>query len=360
MVIFITFELAPYLQSIEMRAIVHTGKEEISVQNVPKPEPTSTEVLVRVLRAGLCGSDVHAYGGAEGFEWIKMPRIMGHEYTGEVVAVGDDVDRVSVGDTIVEAPIHPCGECFQCRNDEENVCQNTTITGMATDGAFTEYITVGAEFVHVVPDSVPPELLAITEPLSIATRAVYVRSGLMPGDTVLVEGPGPIGALIAVVADAMGADVVVSGVGKDTEYRLPLLADKGMETVDITAKSLEDVAESATDGIGFDAVFDATGHPSGIPTGLDVVRKGGELVVVGLPDGSSEIAFTPAVRGEMDITASYGALWSDFERSIRLLHDGELDLDGLIDTRYSSSDPQQAIDDFKAAKTIKPVFDFEH
>jgi L-iditol 2-dehydrogenase len=342
-----------------MRAIVHTGSEEISVQNVPKPEPASTEVLVRVLRAGLCGSDVHAYGTAEGFEWIKIPRIIGHEYAGEVVAVGDDVDGVSVGDTVVESPIHPCGECFQCRNGETNVCQNTTITGMATDGAFTDYITVGAEFVHVVPDSVPPELLAITEPLSIATRAVYVRSDLKPGDTALVEGPGPIGALIAVVADAMGANVVVSGVGKDTEYRLPLLADKGLETVDITAVSLEDVAESTTDGIGFDVVFDATGHTSGVPTGIDVVRKGGEVVVVGLPDGSSDVGFTPVVRGEVDITPSYGALWSDFERSIRLLEAEQLDLDNLIDTGYSISDPQRAIDDFKAARTIKPVFDFE-
>ena len=341
-----------------MRAIVHTGKEELAVQSVQKPEPTSTEVLVRVHRAGLCGSDVHAYGDAEGFEGVKMPRVMGHEYTGEVVAVGDDVERVSVGDTVVEAPIHPCGECFQCRNGEENVCQNTTITGMATDGAFTEYVTVGADFVHVVPDSVPPELLAITEPLSVATRAVYVRSGLTPGDTALVEGPGPIGALIAVVADAMGADIVVSGVNKDAEYRLPLLADKGLETVDITAGSLDDIAATVTDGIGFDTVFDATGHPSGVPTGLDAVRKGGEVVVAGLPDGSSEIGFTPVVRGEVDITSSYGALWGDFERSVRLLEGERLDLDGIVDTGYSSTDPQEAIDDFKAARTIKPVFDF--
>lgn len=342
-----------------MRAIVQTGKEEIEVQEIPKPEPAANEVLVRVHSAGLCGSDVHAYDYVDGFRWIKIPRVMGHEYTGEVVAVGDDVERISVGDTVVEEPIHPCGKCFQCKNGEQNVCQNTTITGMATDGAYTEYTTIGVEYVHKVPNTVPPEELAITEPLSIASRAVHERSEVTSGDNVLVEGPGPIGALIAVVADAMGASVVISGVEKDSEYRLPLLAERGFYTVDITSESLVDAANEATDDLGFDTIFDVTGHESGIPTALDVVRKGGDIVNVGLPDGASEVFFTPVVRGEIDIKSSYGALWSDFERSVRLLEAGRLDLDPIIDPGYSFADTQKAIDDFKAARTIKPVFDFE-
>lgn len=341
-----------------MRAIVQTGKAAIEVQDLPEPEPSADEVLVRVRAAGLCGSDVHAYDLAEGFEWIEIPRVMGHEYTGEVVAAGESVDAVAVGDTVVEEPIHPCGSCFQCKNGERNVCQDTTLTGMGTDGAFREYTTVPAEFVHRVPGSVPPELLAVTEPLSIATRAIYERSAVTPGDAVLVEGPGPIGALIAVVGHAMGADVVVSGVEKDSTHRLPLLSEMGIETVDISAESLADTAEDATGGIGFDTVFDATGHRSGIPTGVDVVRKGGELVVVGLPDGASEISFTPVVRGEIDVRTSYGALWSDYERSVRLLEDRRLDLDPVVDTGYGVANPGRAIEDFKAGLTIKPVFEF--
>lgn len=96
----------------QMRAIVHTAEEEIEVQDRPKPEPGADEVLIKIHRAGVCRSDVHAYGYAEGFEWIKMPRIMGHEYTDGVMAVGKNVEGVVVGDTIVEAPIHPCGEGF--------------------------------------------------------------------------------------------------------------------------------------------------------------------------------------------------------------------------------------------------------
>lgn len=341
-----------------MQAVVQTGKETIEIRDLPEPEPSADEVLVRVHRAGLCGSDVHAYDLAAGFEWIKLPRVMGHEYTGEVVAVGENVDSIDAGDTVVEEPIHPCGDCFQCKSGEQNVCQNTTLTGMGTDGAYREYTTVPAEFVHRVPDSVPPEQLAITEPLSVATRAVYERSAVTPGDAVLVEGPGPIGALIAAVGNAMGADVVVSGVEKDSVYRLPVLAEVGVETVDVSATSLAETAENATGGVGFDTVFDATGHRSGVTTGVEVARKGGELVVVGLPDGTSEVAFTPVVRGEIDIRTSYGALWSDFEQSVQLLDDGRLDLDRIVDTGYSVADPEEAIADFKTGRTIKPVFDF--
>jgi L-iditol 2-dehydrogenase len=343
-----------------MRAIVQTGRETIEIQELPEPEPAADEVLIRVHCAGLCGSDVHAYEYAGGFEWVTIPRVMGHEYTGDVVAVGESVDDVAVGDTVVEEPIHPCGDCFQCRNDERNVCQDTTLTGMETDGAFREYTTVSAEFVHRVPETIPSERLAITEPLSIATRAVYERSEVTPGDNVLVEGPGPIGALIAAVAAELGANVTVSGIGKDSTHRLPLLAELGVETVDVSATetSLADATDAATDGLGFDTVFDSTGHHTGIPTGVDVVRKGGDIVIVGLPDGASELSFTPVVRGEIDLVSSYGALWSDFERSVRLLETDRLDLAGIVDTGYSVTDPQEAIDDFRAARTIKPVFAF--
>lgn len=347
-----------FVSDTTMQAIVQTGKETIEIQDPPEPEPAADEVLIRVHHAGLCGSDVHAYEYSEGFEWVKIPRVMGHEYTGKVVAVGKSVDDIAVGDTVVEEPIHPCGSCFQCKSGEWNVCQDTTLVGMETDGAYREYTTVSAEHVHTAPDTVSSKQLAITEPLSVATRAVYERSDVTPGDNVLVEGPGPIGALIAAVGNVVGANVTVSGIDKDSTYRLPLLAEMGVDTVDVSSTPLTDVADAATDGLGFDAVFDSTGHKSGIPTGVDVVRKGGNLVVVGLPDGASDLRFTPVVRGEIDIISSYGALWTDFERSMQLLESGRLNLSWIVDTGYSITDPQEAIDDFRAGQTIKPIFDF--
>lgn len=341
-----------------MKAIVQTGPRSVELQTREKPSLLDDEVLVRVHTAGLCGSDAHAYKYEDGYEWIPMPRIMGHEYAGEVVDVGSDVTQFEPGDNVVEEPIHHCGACFQCKNGQPNVCQNFSITGMHGDGAYAEYTTVTPEHLHGLPDSIPLEHASITEPTSIATRAVFSQSNVQPGDTVLVEGPGPIGVLVAAVADSMGAEVVVSGLGKDTDYRLPLVEELGVDTVDISDDDLADVADWRTDGIGFDVVFDTTGHESGVEMAVDQIRKGGQIVVVGLPGAPSELFMTPIVRGEVDLNTSYGSTWRNFEQAIRLINGGEIDVETIIDTSYGINDPEIAFEGFLSSETCKPVFSF--
>lgn len=342
-----------------MKAIVQTGPRSVETQEREIPSPDVNEVLVKVHTAGLCGSDAHAYKYDGGYEWIPIPRTMGHEYSGEIVAVGADVEDFAEGDTVVEEPIHDCGRCFQCKNGQPNVCQNFSITGMHRDGAYTEYVTVEPKHVHAVPDAVPLRQAAITEPTSIATRAVFDQSVATPGDNVLVEGPGPIGVLVAAVADSLGANVVVSGLERDTQYRLPLLDDLGIETINVHSDvGFEEYVESYTDGIGFDVVFDSTGHHIGISTGLDHVRKGGQVVVVGIPNETSEVSLTSVVRGEVDVNTSYGSTWTNFEQALRLMERGEIAVDKIIDTSYSVEDPATAFEAFLDSETCKPVFDF--
>ncbi|WP_303647139.1 alcohol dehydrogenase catalytic domain-containing protein [Haladaptatus sp. AB643] len=341
-----------------MKAIVQTGREEVEVQEVSQPSPSADEVLVRVEYAGVCGSDVHAYLQMDGFEWVKMPRVMGHEYVGTVVEIGENVSRVSVGETVVEIPIHPCGECHQCEIGEENVCQNTTLVGMETDGAYSEYTTVDANQLIVIPDKIETRHAAVTEPLAIAARASYERADVTPGDTALVQGPGPIGMLIAALLDSLGAHVIVSGLGKDTEYRLPLAEELGIETVDISETNLNEYVEEVTDGIGVDTVFDTTGHKSGVETAVEYVRKGGEVIVVGLPGEASELFFSPIVRGERDVKTSYGATRENYKQAVNVLEVGAVNVDTIIDTRYDSDDPTSAFEDFLAGQTCKPMFSF--
>jgi L-iditol 2-dehydrogenase len=341
-----------------MKAIVQTGVEEVEVTERDPPTPTEDEVLVRVHTAGLCGSDAHAFRYDGGYEWIPIPRIMGHEYSGAVEAVGADVSGFEPGDKVVEEPIHECGSCVQCKNGQPNVCQNFSITGMHTDGAYSNYTTVASRHVHRVPDSVPLEHAAITEPTSIATRAVFTQSRVTPGDTVLVEGPGPIGVLIALFADSTGANVLVSGLEQDEAARLPLLERNGIETVTIDGDDVEERVDRFTDGLGFDVVFDATGHRSGAEQALEHVRKGGQIVVVGLPGEPSELYLTPAVRGEIDINTSYGSSWTNFEQALRLMQNGTIDPDAIIDTSFSVSDPEAAFRAFLDSATCKPVFSF--
>jgi L-iditol 2-dehydrogenase len=342
-----------------MKAIVQTGAESIELQERDRPEPNDDEVLVQVHTAGLCGSDAHAYRYEGGYEWIPIPRVMGHEYSGTVAEVGENVTDFEVGEKVVEEPIHDCGVCFQCKNGESNVCQNFSITGMHRDGAYTEFVAIASEHLHHVPEDVPLEHAAITEPTSIAARAVLTQSMTEPGHNVLVEGPGPIGVLCAGIADSMGANVTVSGLGRDATYRLPLVEDLGIDTVNLDETNLEDYTNEETDDIGFDVVFDTTGHKSGVEMAVDQVRKGGQVVVVGLPGEPSELFMTPAVRGEIDINTSYGSTWRNFEQALRLMDNGTIDADAIVDTSYSTDDPESAFEAFLNSESCKPVFSFD-
>jgi L-iditol 2-dehydrogenase len=341
-----------------MQAIVQTGAETVEVQDCEKPSPNPDEVLIRVHTAGICGSDAHAYKYDGGYEWIPIPRIMGHEYSGTVEAVGADVTSFSQGDRVIEEPIHHCGKCFQCKNGQTNVCQDFSITGMHRDGAYRNYITVKPRHLHRVPDGVPLEEAALTEPTSIATRAVLTQSNLQPGESVLVQGPGPIGVLTAAVADSFGADVVVSGLDKDTQYRLPLVEELGIDTVNAQDTDVESLVDERTVGSGFDVIFDATGHHSGVETGVELVRKGGQIVMIGIPNRPSTVAFTDSVRGEVDVNTSYGSKWRNFEQALRLIENGSVDASTIMDTSFSTSDPSSAFEAFLDSKTCKPVFSF--
>lgn len=341
-----------------MKAIVQTAPEygAVELQKRERPTPDADEALVRVHSAGLCGSDAHAYKFVSGYEWVPTPRVMGHEYAGEVVEVGDSVSSIEPGTNVVERPIHECGHCFQCTNGQSNVCRNFEITGFHHDGAYTQYVTVKEQYLLPIPDSVPLEHAAITEPTSIAARAVLDQSVVQPGDRVLVEGPGPIGMLTATIAHSLGTNVVVSGLDRDAKHRLPLGEELGLTTINSQSEDLNTITEDFTDGIGFDVIFDTTGHHSGIEMAAEQVRRGGQIVVVGLPSVDSEIFMTPLVRGEVDINTSYGSAHRNFRQALRLMDNGTIDPAKLIDTSFSVDDPTAAFEAFLAGETLKPVF----
>ncbi|MGB9955433.1 zinc-dependent alcohol dehydrogenase [Haloferax prahovense] len=321
-----------------------------------KPEPGAGEVLVEVDYAGLCGSDAGIYEFESAFERMELPTVIGHEYAGRVVEVGDGVTEFGVGDRVVERPIRGCGECYQCRIGEENVCQDAVITGVDHDGAYERFIAVPERALHPIPDDVEQRHAAVAEPTSIAARAVIENSRVGAGDRVLVEGPGPIGLLTAQVAAAQGGTVVVSGVGQDADYRLPLAEELGFETVNVADDDTEARRERHTDGVGYDVVFDTTGHPSGLTTAVDEVRKGGQIVLVG-QTGETSMPYSPLVRAEIDLQCSYASMYEDFERSFRLIRDGDVDCETFVDTRFSLLEADEAFETFIEGGTCKPVFD---
>ncbi len=321
-----------------------------------RPTPAADECLVEVDYAGLCGSDAGIYEFEAAFERMDLPTVIGHEYSGRVVEVGNDVTTFAVGDRVVERPIRGCGDCYQCKIGESNVCQNAVITGVDHDGAYEGYVAVPADALHPVPDGVEQRHAATVEPTSIAARAVIENSRVGPGDRVLVEGPGPIGLLTAQVAAAQGGSVVVSGVGQDADYRLPLAEELGFGTINVADDDLDGRRDELTDGVGYDVVFDTTGHPSGLPTAVDQVRKGGQIVLIG-QTGETTMEYSPLVRAEIDLQCSYASMYEDFERSLRMIASGDVDSETFVDDRFSLLDADAAFEAFVGGQTVKPVFD---
>lgn len=341
-----------------MRGLAKVSRKSGAMELIERerPEPAPDEVLVEVEYAGLCGSDAGIYAFESAFERMELPTVIGHEYTGQIVEAGENVAAFSVGDRVVERPIRGCGECYQCSVGEPNVCQNTVITGVDHDGAYERFLTVPERALHPVPDGVNPMHAAVVEPTSVGARAVIENSRVSPGDRVLVEGPGPIGLLTAQVARAQGATVVVSGVDSDATYRLPLAEQLGFETINVQSESLDSQRDGHTDGVGFDVVFDTTGHPSGLPSAVEAVRKGGQIVLIG-QTGETTMPYSPLVRAEIDLQCSYASVYEDFERALRLIGSGAVDCATFVDDRFSLLNADAAFEAFLSGKTCKPVFD---
>lgn len=342
-----------------MDAVVRTSidRGEIELRDVPEPTvERDDDVLVRVANAGLCGSDVGAYlGHPEYDDFMPIPSVLGHEFAGVVEAVGDAVDHVAPGDRVVVWPGNPCGRCYQCRMGQTNVCPNRE-GGMSETGGFAPLAIGRADSIYPVPEGVPFRHAALTEPLGVTYRAVTANGEVESGETVLIQGPGPMGALSACLARNAGADVVISGLDQDAP-RLEHLADVGFETVSVSDTSAAELVETYTRTDGFDAVVDATGTAAGVEASVEATRQGGRVVSVGIPSGDLTLDGTDLVRSEIHLKTSYSSTDRDLRRVLDLLEQGALPLDDVIDTGHSLTDPVAAFEAFAAGKTVKPVFD---
>ena len=345
-----------------MKGVVRYGHEkgDVRVDDVSVPEIAGDEIRIQVEAAGVCGSDVGAYLGKPEYDFMSVPGVLGHEAAGVVDSVGADIDNYESGDRVVLKPGNPCGDCFLCVTGEPNNCSNREPAVAA--GGFSRYTVADADHVVRIPDSVPMLKAAITEPLAVTHRAVMMKGEVVPGDTVFIQGPGPMGAFSALVARYAGAEVVVSGLPSD-EARLASLSEIGIETV---TDPLSDVSgatefvETYTSRGGFDVTVDATGVPAGLEGAQSVTRNGGRIVVIGVISQTVDLDMTDLVRSEIDIRPSHGSLTEDFIRSLVMLDaPNPLPVESLISTKHSPTDPAAAFDAFANAEAIKPVFDID-
>src|ERR671910_247208 len=264
-----------------MIAAVFNGPNEMEVREVETPEAGPGEVLVEVGANTVCGTDVRILRG-EKTTGIHPPSILGHEFAGRVAAVGEEVEGYEVGSTVAASPIIPCRRCFYCRHDMENVCANWKAMGYEVNGGLSQYVRVPADAVAAVclfaaRGDIPPEQLALTEPLSCCVHGQKLsRVGL--DDTVLIMGAGPIGLFHLQLALLAGARTVI--VSEPSEERQSFAKDLGAHvTVDPESEDLSGVVAEHTDGLGAAVVLICIGIPQLVNEAFELARLGGRIDV---------------------------------------------------------------------------------
>jgi 2-desacetyl-2-hydroxyethyl bacteriochlorophyllide A dehydrogenase len=299
---------------------------------------------VRVGACGICGSDLHIAAGT--FPPTPYPIVPGHEFAGEVVAIGAGVDYLHEGDRVAVDPTLVCGHCDWCRVGRGNLCDNWGATGDTVDGAAAEYVKVPAYNCHVIPDSMTFPQAALVEPLSCAVHAVEVAPPRL-GESVLVLGGGTMGLLTAQLLARGGAGrlVVVDRMAE----RLPLAEELGATT------TFSDLAEATGERPrGYDLVVDATGAPAAIQAGLDAVAKGGRFLVVGVapPEATVQVSPFRVYNSEIQILGSMAVLHS-YATALKLVADGVVDVDPLITHGLPLDGYPDALDKVRRGEGLK-------
>lgn len=332
-----------------MKAVVKTKREPgIEVLDVEVPKVEDCDILVKVLAGSLCGSDVHVYEWTPNYEWMPLPVILGHEFSGEVVKVGSKVETVAVADQITALPVMACSRCPLCQVGKGESCTNRVLLGLRADGAFAEYVRLtAAASIFKLPEGLDHETAALCEPLSIVLRAVDL-SGIKLGQTAAVLGPGPIGLLALQALKAVGADyVMVAGTGAD-KRRLEIAHQLGADDIiDVEKEDPVRRAIEATGGglrTGLDFVFEASGSPKSVPQALAMVRPGGKVVLIGIHPAPAEFQATDLVRRSKSIIGAYGYDAEIWRRAIKLLSSGKVKVKPMITHRLPLSEAKEGFE----------------
>ncbi|MGC6423416.1 MAG: zinc-binding alcohol dehydrogenase family protein [Lentimonas sp.] len=308
-----------------MKSLILNEPRHFEFIDIPTPQPTEAEALVRVLRCGVCGTDIHAFSGKQPF--FSYPRILGHELCVEVVSAPEGSD-LNLGDLCSVEPYYFCGDCPACKAGKTNCCHSLQVMGVHVDGGHQSYITVPANYLHK-SESLSPDQLALVEPLVIGAHAVE-RAAPEKDEPLVVLGMGPIGLAVAIFAKAAGANVVLVDINSD---RLSFATD----TMQLGTPMLagDDLADRLQSHFGQlpACIIDATGSPRSMNNCFNFAEHGGRVVFVGLFMGDLQIDDPNFHRRELSLHASRAGLSSTFRSVIDMIENGTIDPLPLITHR---------------------------
>jgi len=311
-----------------------TQPGKIEFRQIPLPKIQPDEVLIQVKRIGVCGSDIHVFHGLH--PYTSYPVVQGHEVSGVIAEVGQQVTGFTNGDKVVFMPQVTCGECYPCRHGMYHICDGLKVMGFQTDGAAQEYFPVRAEMVLKLPDSVSLDHAALVEPISVAVHALS-RFGNVAGLNILVLGAGTIGNLVAQVATASGAKRVM--ITDISPYKLEKARQCGLEYV--VNPEQEDLEQAILNTFGADKadlILECVGVEDTITQAVTVARKGSPIIVVGVFGQKPMVDLGLVQDRELSLIGTLMYQKKDYERAIELVSRGKLHLEAMVTHRFPFED----------------------
>ncbi|MFZ5918503.1 MAG: zinc-binding dehydrogenase [Chloroflexota bacterium] len=339
-----------------MKAVVLYDKADRSVEirDVPLPGFGPDECLVEVKFCGICGSEPHMYHGQLTL-LARPPVVLGHEWSGQIVEVGERVQGFAIGDRVTcETAAQTCGVCVYCRSGEYNLCPQRRGFGFAVDGAFTRFVRADHRRLHHLPEGVSYEAAAMTEPVCVAYNAVAEKSHVQPGDLVVIVGPGPVGLFCLQVARLAGAGtLVVTGTRRDRE-RLALAQRLGADlTVDVSERDPVEVVRGLGDGLGAHLVIDCAGVPPAIQQSLALVRQNGQVTKVGWSLQPVGLTLDEIVAKAITYQGAFSHTWKTWETVLELLRQGKIETGPLVSAVWPITRWEEAFHKLEALEAHK-------
>jgi len=316
-----------------MKQAVMVAPGKIEFRAADAPVPGAGEVLLRIKRIGICGSDVHVYHGRH--PYTSYPVIQGHEFAAVVEAVGAGVTGLRAGQKVTAMPQVVCGACRPCRRGDYHICEHLKVQGFQADGVAQELFVTGVEKVIPLPASFSLEQGALVEPVSVAVHAVG-RAGEVAGRNVAVLGAGPIGNLTAQVARAAGANVLITDL---SDHRLEVARSCGIaSTANAGAESLGDAAGRVFGKDGFDVAFECAGAEQAISAAVENVSKGGTIVVVGVFGEKPAVDLGLVQDRELTLIGTLMYKKEDYEGAVAAIEAGSIVTDPLVSRHFDFAD----------------------
>ena len=340
-----------------MKALVKAKPEPgIWMEDVPEPSVGHNDVLIKVHKTAICGTDIHIYNWDDWSQkTIPVPMTVGHEFAGEIAAIGEEVAGFSVGDRVSGEGHITCGHCRNCRAGRSHLCRNTVGVGVNRPGAFAEYMVIPARNVYRLPAGITDDLGAILDPFGNAAHTAL--SFDLVGEDVLITGAGPIGIMAVAIAKKVGArHVVITDVN---DYRLKLAQQMGASlAINVKERTLDDAMSELGMVEGFDVGLEMSGNPSAFRDLLRVMNHGGKVALLGIPPGDTAVDWNHIIFKGLQLKGVYGReMFETWYKMTALIQSG-LDLTPILTHHFSVDNYREGFETMRSGQSGKVVLDW--